>query len=50
MAKSLVRMVRALVSFGAMILRDPECERLRTVLHGIIPTSSKVRTQTIADE
>jgi hypothetical protein len=50
MAAGLAKMVQTLISFGAFVLKDGECERLRTTLHRLIARHTKPQRDGISPE
>ncbi len=50
MGASLVRMLKIVVGFGAQVLNDSECQRLRTVFHRLAPSGLKRRTEVLTEE
>lgn len=53
-AFSLIQMLRTLVVFGATALQDPDCQRLRVVLHDILqklrPPTKKTKTEPLTEK
>ncbi len=50
MAWSRMKVVQALISFGALVLKDRDCERLRTALYGAIPRKPKADREGMSEE